>query len=134
MLCQVKAAYDLIMMRGHGPQVPATDNYFAALNSAVFSDGSFVYVPKGVISPMEVSTYFRINAEDTGQVGPYPHTAAEIQRICLLDLYGTTIPLVLKSCPWRLHVRRVAHLLPGNTTCTRAKVAGHCLCKKIVFF
>ena len=48
--------------------MPAGDNYFAALNSAVFSDGSFVYVPKGVISPMEVSTYFRINAQETGQV------------------------------------------------------------------
>lgn len=44
------------------------DNYYAALNSAVFSDGSFVYVPKGVRSPMELSTYFRINASETGQV------------------------------------------------------------------
>lgn len=44
------------------------DNYFAALNSAVFSDGSFVFVPKGVKSPMELSTYFRINASETGQV------------------------------------------------------------------
>ena len=50
-------------------QVPIGDNYFTALNSAVFSDGSFVYVPKGTISPMEVSTYFRINASETGQVG-----------------------------------------------------------------
>lgn len=49
-------------------QVPVGDNYFAALNSAVFSDGSFVYVPKGVKSPMELSTYFRINASETGQV------------------------------------------------------------------
>jgi Fe-S cluster assembly protein SufB len=47
--------------------VPTTDNYYAALNSAVFSDGSFVYVPKGVRCPMELSTYFRINAKDTGQ-------------------------------------------------------------------
>lgn len=47
--------------------VPHTDNYFAALNSAVFSDGSFVYIPKGVRCPMELSTYFRINAENTGQ-------------------------------------------------------------------
>jgi Fe-S cluster assembly scaffold protein SufB len=45
-----------------------SDNYYAALNSAVFSDGSFVYVPKGVKSPMELSTYFRINASETGQV------------------------------------------------------------------
>jgi len=50
-----------------GSVVPAGDNYFAALNSAVFSDGSFVFVPKGVRSPMELSTYFRINAMNTGQ-------------------------------------------------------------------
>ncbi len=50
-----------------GSVVPASDNFFAALNSAVFSDGSFVYVPKGVRCPMELSTYFRINAQDTGQ-------------------------------------------------------------------
>jgi Fe-S cluster assembly protein SufB len=50
-----------------GTVVPVTDNYFAALNSAVFSDGSFCYIPKGVRCPMELSTYFRINAADTGQ-------------------------------------------------------------------
>ena len=50
-----------------GSVVPASDNFFAALNSAVFSDGSFCYVPKGVRCPMELSTYFRINAENTGQ-------------------------------------------------------------------
>src|SRR5882724_10135879 len=50
-----------------GTVVPHNDNFFAALNSAVFSDGSFVYVPKGVRCPMELSTYFRINAADTGQ-------------------------------------------------------------------
>jgi Fe-S cluster assembly protein SufB len=50
-----------------GSVVPPTDNFFAALNSAVFSDGSFVYIPKGVHCPMELSTYFRINAAKTGQ-------------------------------------------------------------------
>jgi Fe-S cluster assembly protein SufB len=50
-----------------GSVVPKTDNFFATLNSAVFTDGSFVYVPKGVHCPMELSTYFRINAQDTGQ-------------------------------------------------------------------
>ena len=50
-----------------GSVVPQGDNYFACLNSAVFSDGSFVYIPKGVTCPMELSTYFRINAENTGQ-------------------------------------------------------------------
>jgi Fe-S cluster assembly protein SufB len=49
-----------------GTVVPRRDNYFAALNSAVFSDGSFVYIPKGVRCPMELSTYFRINAANTG--------------------------------------------------------------------
>ena len=50
-----------------GSVIPRTDNYYAALNSAVFSDGSFCYIPKGVRCPMELSTYFRINAENTGQ-------------------------------------------------------------------
>jgi hypothetical protein len=53
-------------------QVPVGDNYYAALNSAVFSDGSFVYIPKGVKSAMELSTYFRINAKETGQVWEMP--------------------------------------------------------------
>ena len=50
-----------------GSVVPYRDNFFAALNSAVFSDGSFVYIPKGVRCPMELSSYFRINARNTGQ-------------------------------------------------------------------
>src|SRR5215468_2918579 len=50
-----------------GSVVPYTDNFFASLNSAVFSDGSFCYIPKGVRCPMELSTYFRINAQNTGQ-------------------------------------------------------------------
>ena len=50
-----------------GSVVPVSDNFFAALNSAVFTDGSFVYIPKGVRCPMELSTYFRINARNTGQ-------------------------------------------------------------------
>ncbi len=56
-----------LVRRYLGSVVPVGDNYFAALNSAVFSDGSFVYIPKGVRCPMELSTYFRINARDTGQ-------------------------------------------------------------------
>jgi Fe-S cluster assembly protein SufB len=62
----VKNHPDLVQ-RYLGSVVPYSDNFFAALNSAVFSDGSFVYVPKGVRCPMELSTYFRINARDTGQ-------------------------------------------------------------------
>ena len=50
-----------------GSVVPYTDNFYASLNAAVFSDGSFVYIPKGVRCPMELSTYFRINSQETGQ-------------------------------------------------------------------
>jgi Fe-S cluster assembly protein SufB len=56
-----------LVRRYLGSVVPVNDNYYAALNSAVFTDGSFVYVPKGVRCPMELSTYFRINAQNTGQ-------------------------------------------------------------------
>ncbi|MCY4186517.1 MAG: Fe-S cluster assembly protein SufB [Rhodobacteraceae bacterium] len=59
--------YPELVRKYLGSVVPITDNYFATLNSAVFSDGSFVYVPPGVRCPMELSTYFRINAENTGQ-------------------------------------------------------------------
>ena len=59
--------YPELVKRYLGTVVPYTDNYFATLNSAVFTDGSFVYIPKGVRCPMELSTYFRINAENTGQ-------------------------------------------------------------------
>ena len=55
------------MQKYLGSVVPVTDNFYATLNSAVFSDGSFVYVPKGVRCPMELSTYFRINEKNTGQ-------------------------------------------------------------------
>src|SRR5690606_40475912 len=50
-----------------GTVVPYSDNFYAALNSAVFSDGSFVYIPKGVTCPLDLSTYFRINAKESGQ-------------------------------------------------------------------
>eukprot|EP00889_Picochlorum_renovo_P003278 jgi/Picre1/30308/NNA_005672.t1 len=68
--CSISEAvkeYPELVKEHLGSVVPVADNYFAALNSAVFSDGSFVYVPKGVTSPMELSTYFRINASETGQ-------------------------------------------------------------------
>ena len=60
-------AHPALVRKYLGSVVPYRDNYFAALNSAVFSDGSFVYIPKGVRCPMELSTYFRINAQGTGQ-------------------------------------------------------------------
>jgi Fe-S cluster assembly protein SufB len=59
--------YPELVQKYLGTVVPATDNFFATLNSSVFSDGSFVYIPKGTRCPMELSTYFRINAENTGQ-------------------------------------------------------------------
>ena len=68
--CSVSEAvkeYPDLVKKYLGKAVPYTDNFFAALNSAVFSDGSFVYIPKGVRCPMELSTYFRINAANTGQ-------------------------------------------------------------------
>ena len=74
-----------------GTVVPTTDNFFAALNSAVFSDGSFVYVPPGVRCPMELSTYFRINAAKTGQFERTLIIAAEGASVSYLE--GCTAPM-----------------------------------------
>lgn len=74
-----------------GTVVPQRDNYFAALNSAVFSDGSFVYIPKGVRCPMELSTYFRINAENTGQFERTLIVADEGSYVSYLE--GCTAPM-----------------------------------------
>lgn len=74
-----------------GSVVPVSDNYFAALNSAVFSDGSFVYVPPGVRCPMELSTYFRMNASGTGQFERTLIVAAERAHVSYLE--GCTAPM-----------------------------------------
>jgi Fe-S cluster assembly protein SufB len=74
-----------------GSVVPYTDNFFATLNSAVFSDGSFCYVPKGVRCPMELSTYFRINAKDTGQFERTLIVADEGAYVSYLE--GCTAPM-----------------------------------------
>jgi Fe-S cluster assembly protein SufB len=74
-----------------GSVVPYTDNFFATLNSAVFSDGSFCYVPKGVRCPMELSTYFRINAKDTGQFERTLIIADEGAYVSYLE--GCTAPM-----------------------------------------
>jgi Fe-S cluster assembly protein SufB len=74
-----------------GTVVPQTDNFFAALNSAVFSDGSFCYIPKGVRCPMELSTYFRINAENTGQFERTLIVAEEGSYVSYLE--GCTAPM-----------------------------------------
>jgi Fe-S cluster assembly protein SufB len=74
-----------------GTVVPTSDNFFAALNSAVFSDGSFVYIPKGVRCPMELSTYFRINAANTGQFERTLIIAEEGSHVSYLE--GCTAPM-----------------------------------------
>src|SRR5688572_30843151 len=74
-----------------GSVVPYSDNYFATLNSAVFTDGSFVYIPKGVKCPMELSTYFRINAKNTGQFERTLIIAEEGSQVSYLE--GCTAPM-----------------------------------------
>lgn len=74
-----------------GSVVPISDNYFATLNSAVFSDGSFVYIPKGVHCPMDLSTYFRINAQNTGQFERTLIIADEESTVSYLE--GCTAPM-----------------------------------------
>jgi Fe-S cluster assembly protein SufB len=80
-----------LVRRYLGTVVPVTDNFFATLNSAVFSDGSFVYVPKGVRCPMELSTYFRINASKTGQFERTLIVADEGAYVSYLE--GCTAPM-----------------------------------------
>jgi len=80
-----------IIQKYLGTVVPYRDNFFTALNSAVFSDGSFVYIPKGVRCPMELSTYFRINAENTGQFERTLIIADEGSYVSYLE--GCTAPM-----------------------------------------
>ena len=82
--------YPEIVQKYLGSVVPTGDNYFAALNSAVFSDGSFVFIPKGVRCPMELSTYFRINAQNTGQFERTLIVAEEGAHVSYLE--GCTAP------------------------------------------
>lgn len=86
----VQTRPDLIQ-RYLGSVVPYSDNFFAALNAAVFSDGSFCYIPKGVRCPMELSTYFRINAADTGQFERTLIVAEEGSYVSYLE--GCTAPI-----------------------------------------
>jgi Fe-S cluster assembly protein SufB len=80
-----------LVQRYIGTVVPTSDNFYAALNSAVFSDGSFVYIPKGVRCPMELSTYFRINAANTGQFERTLIIADEGSHVSYLE--GCTAPM-----------------------------------------
>lgn len=83
--------YPELVKKYIGSVVPQRDNYFAALNSAVFSDGSFVYIPKGVRCPMELSTYFRINELNTGQFERTLIVAEEGSHVSYLE--GCTAPM-----------------------------------------
>ncbi len=92
-LCSISEAvrrFPELVEKYLGSVVPIGDNFFAALNSAVFSDGSFVYVPKGVRSPMELSTYFRINEKETGQFERTLIIAEEDSYVSYLE--GCTAP------------------------------------------
>ncbi|MFP4136842.1 MAG: Fe-S cluster assembly protein SufB [Halomonas sp.] len=92
--CSISEAvkeYPELVKQYLGSVVPQTDNYFAALNSAVFTDGSFVFVPKGVTCPMELSTYFRINAENTGQFERTLIICEEGAQVSYLE--GCTAPM-----------------------------------------
>ncbi len=92
-LCSISEAvhkYPELVEKYLGTVVPAHDNFFAALNSAVFSDGSFVYIPKGVRSPLELSTYFRINEKETGQFERTLIIAEEDSYVSYLE--GCTAP------------------------------------------
>ncbi|CDR34553.1 Fe-S cluster assembly protein SufB [Criblamydia sequanensis] len=92
-LCSISEAvkiYPELVEKYLGTVVPIGDNFFAALNSAVFSDGSFVYIPKGVRSPMELSTYFRINDKESGQFERTLIIAEEGSYVSYLE--GCTAP------------------------------------------
>ncbi|MDJ0674567.1 MAG: Fe-S cluster assembly protein SufB [Calothrix sp. MO_167.B42] len=92
--CSISEAvqeYPELVKQYLGSVVPVADNYFTALNSAVFSDGSFVYIPKGVKCPMELSTYFRINSGDTGQFERTLIIAEEGSYVSYLE--GCTAPM-----------------------------------------
>ena len=88
-----------------GSVVPANDNYFAALNSAVFSDGSFVYIPKGVKCPMDLSSYFRINSGDSGQFERTLIIAEESSSVSYLE--GCTCLLYTSPSPRDLVISRM---------------------------
>ncbi len=90
-----------------GSVVPYSDNYFATLNSAVFTDGSFVYIPRGVRCPMELSTYFRINAKNTGQFERTLIIAVEGAQVSYLE--GCTAPMRDENQLHAAVVELVAH-------------------------
>jgi Fe-S cluster assembly protein SufB len=114
------------LVRKHlGSVVPYTDNYFAALNSAVFSDGSFCYIPRGVRCPMELSTYFRINAAGTGQFERTLIVAEEGSYVSYLEgctapqrdenqLHAAVVELVAAGDDARIKYSTVQNWYPGD--------------------
>ena len=99
--------YPSLIKKYLGTVVPYTDNYFASLNSAVFTDGSFVYIPKGVRCPMELSTYFRINEANTGQFERTLIIADEGSHVSYLE--GCTAPMRDENQLHAAVVELVAH-------------------------
>jgi Fe-S cluster assembly protein SufB len=109
-LCSISEAvqkYPELIEKYLGTVVPIGDNYFAALNSAVFTDGSFVYVPKGVRCPMELSTYFRINDKESGQFERTLIIAEESSYVSYLE--GCTAPAFSNNQLHAAVVELVAH-------------------------
>ncbi len=109
-LCSFSEAvkkYPEILEKYLGTVVPTSDNYYAALNSAVFSDGSFVYVPKGVKCPIELSTYFRINERETGQFERTLIIAEEGSYVSYLE--GCTAPAYDENQLHAAVVELIAH-------------------------
>src|SRR5262245_9675187 len=114
------------LVRKHlGSVVPYNDNYFAALNSAVFSDGSFCYIPKGVRCPMELSTYFRINAAETGQFERTLIVAEEGAYVSYLEgctapqrdtnqLHAAVVELVAAGANSQIKYSTVQNWYPGD--------------------
>src|ERR1700683_3352855 len=100
-----------------GSVVPYTDNFYATLNSAVFSDGSFAYIPKGVRCPMELSTYFRINARNTGQFERTLLIADEGAHVSYLE--GCTAPMRDEH---QLHAAVVELVALDNATLTYSTI------------
>lgn len=119
-LCSISEAVHLypdLIKKYMASVVPIGDNYFAALNSAVFTDGSFVYVPKGVKCPMEVSTYFRINDKETGQFERTLIIAEEGSSVSYLE--GCTAPVYDRN---QLHAAVVELIAMDNAEIKYATV------------
>ena len=125
--CSISEAvkdYPDLVKRYLGSVVPYTDNFFAALNSAVFSDGSFVYIPKGVRCPMELSSYFRINAAQTGQFERTLIVADDDSYVSYLEgctapqrdenqLHAAIVEIVVETCA-EVKYSTVQNWYPGD--------------------